>query len=131
MILYAFDPGESTGWAKFVDTQIAEIGTTKLEDIYKLIEKLEGDIFVVESFTVDKKRTGQWDKGKTLQVIGALKLRANQIGAIVVEQQPSIKPIAYKWMGGQYQKGKKNQHHLDAVAHGNYYLIKNKLKLPG
>ena len=132
MKLVAFDPGGTTGYAVFVDTLIGEVGHKKWEEpVLDWINSLTADLFVVEDFLIQTDRLNRWNKGEALQVIGAIKARARAIGIQVVLQQPSIKPVAYAWSNAKYTKGKKGQHHMDALVHGNYYLIKNKLKLPG
>lgn len=134
MKLVAFDPGLTTGWALFEEGQVSKVGESKWEDELFTLFKFEyiqtADLFIVEDFLLQKERNQRWTRLETPQVIGAIKLRAHQLGVPVVMQQPSIKPVAFKWMETEKPKGHA-PHYLDAVAHGNYYLIKNKLKLPG
>jgi len=130
--LISFDPGKTTGFAVFQDTNVTNVGTKAWEaEVLDWINELQADLFVIEDFLIQTDRTDRWNKGESLQVIGAIKARARMIGAAVVLQQPSIKPVAYAWLRMEYKKGKKNLHHMDALVHGNYYLVKNKLKQPG
>lgn len=132
MKLIAFDPGKSTGFAIFQGNDVVNIGVKKWEtEVFDWINELTAELFVIEDFLIQTDRIDRWNKGETLQVIGALKARARSIGTTVILQQPSIKPVAYKWLGQEYKKGKANMHYMDAVVHGNYYLIKNNLKRPG
>lgn len=131
MRLVAFDPGNTTGYAIFEYTKISEIGQKKWEEpLLDWVNDLEGDVFVIEAFLIEKARLQYWDKGIPLQVVGAIKARARKIKAKVEEQRTSVLPVAYKWMGSEYNKQNKD-HHVDAAAHGNYYLVKHKLKQPG
>lgn len=132
MKMISFDPGRTTGFAFFQDINVTRVGTWSWEsEVLDAINELQADLFVIEDFLIQKDRLDRWNKGESLQVIGAIKARARMIGAAVVLQQPSIKPVAYAWLRMEYKKGKKDLHHMDALVHGNYYLVKNKLKQPG
>lgn len=132
MKLISFDPGKTTGFAIFQDCNVINVGTKKWEiEVLDWINELQADLFVVENFRLRKDQTNWWNEGETLQVIGAIKARARMIGCPVELQEPNVKPVAYAWLKQDYKKGKANMHHMDALVHGNYYLVKNKFKQPG
>lgn len=123
------DPGKTTGWARFYNGTLNMVGEVEFEDTWNWLRDLSPDLFVVEDYII---RPGsiqggynhQWNRGHALQIIGAIKYHATVEHCEMVLQQPAIKPLGYKFMGGEYVKGKKGQHMKDAVAHGFYYLSK-------
>lgn len=125
----SIDPGPHLGWARYRDEILTEFDTlaTKGEFFYWLTFQ-NPQVFVVEDYIIRPVKSGgfdhQWNKGETLRMIGAIEFQAHRVGAKFVLQQSSIKPAAYGQMGGKYKKGKANMHHMDAVAHGHYYLVK-------
>lgn len=132
MKLVSFDPGKTTGFCVFQGIDVTNVGTKAWEtEVLDWINELQADLFVVEDFLIQTDRLDRWNKGEALQVIGAIKARARMIGCPVVLQQPSVKPVAYKWLKMEYKKGKANMHHMDALVHGNYYLVRNGFKQPG
>lgn len=128
--LIALDPGKTTGFAIFEDDKPCNFGTMTTKEYFDFIATAEADYFVVEDYVIRTQKFGgfdhNFDKGIALQLIGAAKLRAYQLGATINLQPPSLKPGAYAQMGAQYQKGKRDMHHMDALAHGQWY-INNKL----
>lgn len=139
MKIYAFDPGKTTGWAHWNTTDSGprprEFGEIKKEDLSDFLNRIRPeemiDYFVIEDYKIrNTKQTGgfnhQWDNGLTLRVIGSMELRADQIGAKVVLQQPSIKPVGAGFGGIPHVSGKHDKHYLDAMKHGFYFLVRNK-----
>lgn len=129
--LIAFDPGKTTGFAIFEDDKPVEFGTLTTKEYFEFLAKeTDADYFVVEDYVIRTQKFGgfdhNFDKGIALQLIGAAKLRAYQLEATINLQPPSLKPGAYAQMGAEYKKGKRNMHHMDALAHGTWY-INNKL----
>lgn len=129
--LIAVDPGLNTGWAKFCSGVPKKFGTLRgLEEIFDWIHDQRPNIWVVEDYIIRAGKAAggyahQWNRGEALQVIGAIKMQAQAYGADLVLQQPSIKPAAYGWLDMKYVKGKKDMHHMDAIAHGHYYIHKH------
>jgi hypothetical protein len=136
MIMYSWDPGKSTGWCRFEENCLHSFGTTQLDSLGLMLQGIqEARVFVIESYFVRPKSAGgfdhNWSAPVALEAIGAIKSRAQQIGAEIVMQQASLKVPGYGFAGMVYKKGQKNRHHLDALAHGAYYLVKQKLIQPG
>lgn len=142
MRLAAFDPGKKTGIAIW-DTDygdkphgMATLDVPKLFDWLDDTEKNQYDIFVVEDYLIRPKGSMKnapshnWDKGLTLRVIGAIAYRAHQLSCKFHLQQPSIKPIGAGFGGIEYKKGKHQPHHMDAMMHGFYYLVRNRIIKP-
>lgn len=129
--LIAFDPGKTTGFAIFEDDKPCEFGQLTTREYFDFLSaETKANYFVVEDYVIRTQKHGgfdhSFDKGIALQLIGAAKLRALQLGAEISMQPPSLKPGAYAQMGATYQKGKRNMHHMDALAHGQWF-INNKL----
>lgn len=125
--LIAVDPGETNGWAQFIDGECVKFGTLKWEnEIFDWITEQSPNYWIVEDYIIRPEWAAganhDFNRGITLQVIGAIKLWARAGGAVVNLQQPSLKPAAYGQMGATYVKGKKNMHHMDAIAHGTWYI---------
>lgn len=105
------------------------VGTVPFDDIFEWLAELTFSVYVVEDYII---RAGpaaggyqhQWNKGEALQIIGAFKLHATKTGALVVLQQPSIKPMAARITGLPYDKNKSGTHVQDACLHGAYYWRK-------
>lgn len=127
MRILAVDPGQTCGWAAILDGQVMTFGSPKGEnEIWRWITDLLEDsdyfdVFVVEDFKIRPGINFSWAQMFPIQVIGALKLVAFQLGIQTVLQQPSIKPMAYGQIGLTYKKGAKNKHVEDAIAHGMWY----------
>ena len=141
MRIIGFDPGETTG------VGIIEVGDDKKMrlmhssslikvDLYaKLPRLIQGcDAVIIEDFKVRpnnaRKGSFDWSHLVPVQVIGALDYLTKSLGIPSHFQQPNLKPVGYAYLGKQYVRGAKNVHHLDALAHAAYYLVKNKYALP-
>lgn len=147
MKLLAIDPGESMGWAIFNSNKLIAYGTEKLSkpDMPELFEWLTYpgedtvidniDVLVIERYIMRPKSAGgfnhDWNSGFTLQVIGGLKSWAAFNKIKIKEQNSSIKSAASGWATGKPYVKKANQHYLDAVLHGVYYLVKECKVSPG
>ena len=141
MRVIGFDPGETTG------VGILEVGSDKKMhlvysnslikvDLYsKLPRLLDGvDAVIIEDFKVRpnnaRKGSFDWSHLVPVQVIGALDYVTRSLGIPSHFQQPNLKPVGYAYLGRKYVRGEKNVHHLDALAHAAYFLVKNKYALP-
>lgn len=128
----SIDPGGSNGWARWHDCVLVEFGVCQWRDEFcDWLGQQSPKIFVYERYLIDNRQgkdedgfNHQWNKGITLQAIGAINYRANEVDALTVEQDRSIKPQAYAHMGATYVKGKKDMHHMDAIAHGHEFFWK-------
>jgi len=137
----ALDPGGSTGWAvvhqdESRKTKVVDFGILRKDLTLTGIEHwfAKVDLVVCESFLTRPKeaRTGafDYDPMETSQVIGVAKVLARLHSVPIVEQSASVKPVGYGFANQKYVKGKKNMHAWDAVAHGIYYLVRQKNGLP-
>lgn len=129
MEYYAFDPGETTGWARFEDGRLTDFGYEKFEDFHNFLLTLAPDLYVVEDYiirpyTVQKGYSHQWNKGHTLRVIGAIELHGTILDIKVVKQQPSIKSAMAAQSGLNTKLSSKFRHSVDAILHGMYYAQK-------
>jgi len=132
MIVLACDPGDTTGWALYVDDQLAEFGQSHgMKDLLTQLKEFpKPDSVVVEDYRVRPGVNHNYSRVNTIQIIGALKAYALENDARYVLQEPSIKPIAYKWAGLVAPKNHALSHEFDAMAHGYYYLVRTNRRKP-
>lgn len=126
MEFLAFDPGETTGWARFVDSAPVAVGTVGLDELYPWLESDgKAELYVIEDYIIRPMGNyqHQWNKGNPLRVIGALTHKAFLLGIEVVLQQPSIKDMARRHLG-MPKTSSTFRHSYDAVLHGHYYNLK-------
>lgn len=131
----ALDPGVTTGWAIFEKGEPTAMGETPFEEIYSFLTLNPVGLYVIEDYIIRAGRAAggfahQWNKGEALRIIGAVELLAEQKKAVVVKQQPSIKPIAAKMTGVPYTPGKAGTHMFDAILHGRYFWMKENPSAP-
>ena len=131
----AADPGLHTGWCTWdKEGNRLDFGTT--HDYQELHDKLAAfpitiKVVVIEDYTLwhhlAKRQAGS--KMPAPKAIGQLETFARLWGARIVKQPSHIKPIAER-LTGMSTKGvpKIQTHVLDAINHGEYYLIQNKIK---
>jgi hypothetical protein len=131
--IIAIDPGQSNGYAIYRNAVPVEYGTLMWEaEFLDWLNEQNPEVFVYESYFINIKIFNHaWDRGIALQAIGAIKAQARRVGSVIVAQQPAVKPVAYGQMNAKYVKGKKDMHHMDALAHGHHFLIKSGLKKLG
>ena len=127
----AIDPGDTTGWATFTQVQRLPLamGEWDVDDYLNHVAEATYGLWVIEDYIIRPKSVQhgyehQWNKGTALRLIGAVELRARQLHAVVVKQQPSIKPIAAAKSGVPYTPKKRGTHMFDAILHGSHYLDK-------
>lgn len=132
--LLAIDPGETTGWAFFVDGAYERTGEVGPEDtmlgLVEVIQDLNPDIVVVEDYRIYgwKARSHVGSDLFTPRLIGAIEL------ACAWEDVPLYKQMAQtaksfctnkklkEW--GFYNAG--SPHVRDSVRHACYWLVFNK-----
>lgn len=136
MRLLAVDPGRTTGWVVFVDGQPVLWGADLLwSDVWTKHIQLV-DVVVCERFALYRHmaETMVNNEFEPAQVIGVLKFLAEKPRAVPVVFQPAavihkgagkLNPLMKK-LTAPY--GIRNQHALDACAHGLYYLLYGKGK---
>ena len=128
MITAAFDPGLTTGYVIFDNDKPFKYGQVKFLELVTLVESLPTpDVVVYENFELFKHKAKQQigSKFETVQAIGIIISWCKRNGADLIEQRPTIKPIAQKWTGmvptGSHNT---NSHWIDAYNHGMYYLCR-------
>jgi len=121
----AIDPGGTTGWAWMEDGKPTSMGEVPLSELKHWLDEQKPEFFVVESYIIRPRGSGgfnhSWNKGETLQIIGAIKLHAASLGVKVYEQQSSIKKVA----SGMFDIPNNGSHQFDAVLHGMYWWFRN------
>lgn len=138
----AADPGLHTGWAIWDEKgDCLDFGTT--HDYTELHEKLESlpktiKVVIIEDYTLwyHKAQKQAGSKMPAPKAIGQLETFARLWGATIVKQDSSIKGIAERLTGkftkdpktGRTTMPKIQTHVIDAINHGEYYLIQNKIK---
>lgn len=131
----ACDPGKATGWATWDERGIVlDMGTVYSHDeLDELLSSLPSTIKVVimEDFTLFASRAKAQigSKMPASVAIGKIETYAHLWRASVVKQHSNIKPIAER-LTGRSTKGMDHSktHVWDAYNHGEYYLVKNKIK---
>lgn len=131
----ALDPGEKrVGWAAFDEEgRTLNFGTYNNED--KMLDWLESDevnpeVIIVESYRARPGLPNAWSRLPTVQQIGAIKRIARKKKIKVVEQDPSpCLSMGLRFLG-MYQtyQGKHVPDQVSALAHGTYYLRKNRIQ---
>jgi hypothetical protein len=124
------DPGQTTGFAICdEDGKLVDYGSHKKAAFFSFLHSVRPTMFVVENFKIRPNINFTWNEMEVIRIIGAVEFRAHSINAKVVFQEPSIKPIGYKWAGITVPKDHGLSHATDAWAHLTYYNHKI-LKLP-
>jgi len=127
--IYAFDPGDTTGWSRLAwhDGTELEHGMVKFPDMPGFLYDRDLDevvAVVCEDFRLFQHKAIQQSGSKfdAVAVIGMLRLWVYPFSNQLHLQPPSIKPIAER-LSGRKPKGAHNKSHdVDAYNHGIYYL---------
>jgi hypothetical protein len=145
MKLLSVDPGKHTGWAvwtygesKRPKLDTADV-TETVEEFYDILANSKvmrlADMIVYEDYIIrpaakNKFWGHEWNRPPALLIIGAVEYfaRANEIK--LATQQAAILPIGCGYIGYNYQKGIHVPNQISAIAHGAYWLVKNKLATP-
>lgn len=139
MKLLSVDPGKHTGWATWDfgsgSPSLVKMGVTDTElDFYDaLIENSweDFDYLVYEDYLIrpaklTRQWSHEWSSAPALHVIGALELFARQNKIALKSQPASILPVGCGYIGYNYRKGVHVPNNVSAIAHGAYWLVKNK-----
>lgn len=140
MKLLSIDPGVSTGWAEWDGSKLLKFNEERPETaFYDLL--IEGDFNDVDQVVFEdykirpadlQKGWGhEWNNGPALQIIGAVKYWCQTYSIPYKNQQASLLPVGCGYIGYPYNKKKHTPNYISAVAHGAYYLVKNKVCVPG
>ena len=136
MKLLSVDPGKRTGWAVWNfgsgQPELLTMGVSKdVEEFYDVLSHIQTDQIVYENYHVrpqgmNKGWAHEWNRPPASLVIGALEFysRANEIKIAV--QQASQLPVGCGYIGYPYRKGIHVPNNVSAIAHGAYWLVKNK-----
>lgn len=138
----AIDPGLHTGWAIWNEQgKFLAMGTTHTHaDFHSKLESLPSTIkvVIVEEFTLwaHKAKAQAGSKMPASKTIGQVETFARLWRAKIIKQDSSIKPIAENMTGQRTVDPvtkrplmpKIHTHVIDAFNHGEYWLIKNKIK---
>jgi hypothetical protein len=137
------DPGPHTGWVvadydptdgfRIIGTGVEPTYSGALHFVSSLIDPQEvfpdPGLLVVEDYIINPKVYGhshQGDRGLTLRIIGALEYVALRNSIPIVLQMPTVKPAGYGFLGKKYERGKRDMHGFDALAHLVFYLVTKK-----
>lgn len=138
--LICLDPGETTGFAYFVDGELVSWKQLATHNIYAGIDilteefdTLKPTMVVYEDYRVyaHKAETHSWNTLHTPRLIGGIQTLCHQRGIprfCQMAQQPKMFCTDVKlrhW--GYYKQGQK--HSRDAIRHGTYYLLFNLTKI--
>lgn len=125
-MILAIDPGRVSGYA-FLNMEgvLADMGQFDLKDMHEFLDSLTNiEHLIVENFRIRPEMNFSWSEMETIQVIGAIKYRAHQLGIKPVMQEPSSYSIGAKWAGVTIPKNHSISHQVVAYAHGTYYSHK-------
>lgn len=137
-MIAGFDPGLATGYSIWRDARPAEHGDVrgmaKFDDfLVDFVEKFgKPDVIVVEKFTLFRWKAVQ-QSGSDMpasKVIGKIELWARMHKIPIVYQPANILPIAVKWSQIPLPANHDKSHHISALNHVVYYLVKNKMMSP-
>lgn len=134
----SIDPGEKrSGWARF--NELGEVtGFGHKDGIDEFLDWLEDQpppkVCILEIYRVNPGISHAFSKVRTIEVIGGVKRWCRKNNVTLVEQRNTDLSIGLRYIGMYevYYKGRKRIKHVDdeisALAHGEYYLVKNKIK---
>ncbi len=125
----AIDPGKTSGWALFAsDGYLRAYGQT--EDIYTFLRKIEPKphVIIYEDYVINPKIRQGGTRPVASIAIGHIEAFAREHEIELVNQYPSIKSIGYLWAKIQPTKNHSISHQRDAIAHGTYYIINNRIR---
>lgn len=129
----AIDPGETTGWAIFKqDGSLDDYGQAEGLDFFSgWLEFLDPkpSLLICEEWILNPNISQGGSRQETVQVIGVIRSYGLRNGIDIEWQSPSRKPAGYAWAGIKpLPKSQHAQsHQYDAIAHGTYYLVSNKI----
>lgn len=131
--LLAVDPGEGNGWVKMnFKGQILDMGNEPHTHFAQFIMDIGEDLpyyVVCEDFRLFRGRAIQQAGSKmiTVRMIGMLEFYCAQNKVKFILQPANIKPMAMKYTKIRPHGAHKDNHHIDAIYHGIYFLNKRNL----
>ena len=124
-MILSVDPGETSGWAAFHDDG-AFVGRGQLpfdEMMLMIAFGTKMRKILAETYTHDPGRQKRGSTFKTVQIIGALKLRALQLDAEFVTVSREAKGMGAIYSGEEPPANHKLSHQVDAKNLGIYWLV--------
>lgn len=130
MTVISVDPGETVGWALWVDGELLDQGEYEWEEFLERLEELlqsgKVEVVVMEDYRLREKASKAMINSRflTVQVIGVVKWLAKKHDVPVYLQLPAL--AKQFWDNdklkkiGYYEKG--IRHSRDAVRHGLYFF---------
>lgn len=131
----AFDPGETTGWAKFdASGNCVGYGQVTQQDLAKFLDQHVVGLQAViceEYRNYGHKQQKKWSRNQTSKNEGAIEMVCNMRSIPFHLQPANIKTIGYKWAGlGAAPTNHAASHQFDALVHGVYWLTTHKIRTP-
>ncbi len=133
----AFDPGLTTGWARFDENgTIESFGQFKWDErddaLRRFITPNCKAVIVEDYLNHGWQQQRRWSRNETSKLIGAIEAICNFVGVPVHLQRNTVKAIGYKWAGMDGPPSDHSiSHQYDAIAHGTYWLQSNGVRKPG
>jgi hypothetical protein len=142
MTFLAIDPGvKGIGWAWFDDSG----ETTGFGDFGSIDEFLDWldagpvpDVLIFENYTVNPTVPHGFSKVEVVECIGGIKRYARKHKIKLVEQRNLVLRLGLQYLGfvsqyysyheGKWHKKKHVDDKIAALAHGEYYLVSQKIK---
>jgi len=127
----AIDPGKHTGWATFdKEGKLLNLGMFNDEDKFlDWLEEQDAKVYVIEQYRNRGGFVNSWSDMPTSQHIGAIKRIGRKKKVEMVMQEPSpclTQGLKFLGVWTQY-KDKHVPDQISALAHGTYYLRKNRI----
>lgn len=128
------DPGETTGLAIFGNTGLLE-KATQISGIVpfgiileKLLQEWKWERLLYETYIINPRINQGGSEVPSAQVIGIIKFLGDKYDTPVEGIHPRYKIPGYAWAGIKKPTNHARSHAPDAVALGEYWLRKNKVK---
>lgn len=125
----AIDPGKTNGWALFdTGAYLRLFGQTT--DIYEFLESIEPKphVIIYEDYVINPRIKQGGTRPVASIAIGHIEAYSRRYEIELVKQLSSCKFSGYKWAGISETKNHNASHQRDAIAHGTYYLVKNRIR---
>lgn len=125
----AIDPGKMNGWALF-DTggYLRDAGQT--DNLYKFLRKLDPkpEVIIFEDYVINPRIRQGGTRPVAAIAIGHLEAYCEDNNIQLVKQYATNKTMGYVWAEIKQADDHKDSHQRDAIAHGTYYLIRNRIR---
>lgn len=127
MAIYSVDPGDNTGIAVWSEGGVC-INKYELNEnqaVQFFLTTKDAEVFIIEDWRLDRWRAEQQRQSRMVasQIIGMCRLRARQLGALLIVQDRQILQITALHMGIDIPKSKHLPNDISALLHGFRYFI--------